>query len=36
MGKIGEEQGRKAEEASRKMKSVFDQAIRDGKAKPVE
>jgi predicted nucleic acid-binding Zn-ribbon protein len=36
MGKIGEQQGKNAEEASRKMKSVIDQAIKDGKAKPVE
>jgi beta-lactamase regulating signal transducer with metallopeptidase domain len=36
MGKIGEQQGKIAEEASRKLKSVFDQAIKDGKAKPVE
>jgi beta-lactamase regulating signal transducer with metallopeptidase domain len=35
MGKIGEEEGKQAEEASRKMKSVLDQAIRDGKAKPI-
>jgi beta-lactamase regulating signal transducer with metallopeptidase domain len=36
MGRIGEQQGRMAEEAARKMKSVFDQAIKDGKAQPVE
>jgi BlaR1 peptidase M56 len=36
MGRIGEQQGRIAEEASRKMNSVLDQALRDGKAKPVE
>jgi beta-lactamase regulating signal transducer with metallopeptidase domain len=36
MGKIGEEQGRQAEEASKKMRSVIDQAFKDGKAKPVE
>jgi beta-lactamase regulating signal transducer with metallopeptidase domain len=36
MGRIGEQQGKIAEDASRKMKSVFDQAIRDGKAKPVD
>ncbi|HTJ31277.1 MAG TPA: M56 family metallopeptidase [Acidobacteriaceae bacterium] len=36
MGRIGEEQGRHAEEASRKMQSVFDQALHNGKAKPVE
>jgi beta-lactamase regulating signal transducer with metallopeptidase domain len=36
MGRIGEQQGKIAEEASRKLKSVFDQAIKDGKAKPVD
>ena len=36
MGKIGEQEGKNAEEASRKMKSVIDQAIKDGKAKPVD
>jgi beta-lactamase regulating signal transducer with metallopeptidase domain len=36
MGKIGEEQGQTAEEASRKLKSILDQAVKDGKAKPVE
>jgi BlaR1 peptidase M56 len=36
MGKIGEQQGKMAEEASRKMKSVLDQAIKDGKAKPID
>ncbi|WP_263358675.1 M56 family metallopeptidase [Acidicapsa ligni] len=36
MGKIGEQQGKNAEAASRKMKSVIDQAVKDGKAKPVE
>ena len=36
MGRIGEQQGKIAEEASRKMNSVLDQALRDGKAKPVE
>jgi beta-lactamase regulating signal transducer with metallopeptidase domain len=36
MGRIGEEQGRHAEEAARRMRSVFDQAIKDGRAKPVE
>ncbi|HEX4321175.1 MAG TPA: M56 family metallopeptidase [Acidobacteriaceae bacterium] len=36
MGRIGEEQGRHAEEAARQMRSVFDQAIKDGRAKPVE
>jgi beta-lactamase regulating signal transducer with metallopeptidase domain len=36
MGEIGEKQGKIAEEAGRKLQSVFDQAIKDGKAKPVE
>jgi hypothetical protein len=36
MGRIGEQQGRNAEEAARKLRSVLDQAVRDGKAKPVE
>ena len=36
MGRIGEEQGRHAEEAARRMRSVFDQAIKDGRAKPVD
>jgi len=36
MGKIGEQQGKMAEEASRRLKSVFDQAIKDGKATPVK
>jgi beta-lactamase regulating signal transducer with metallopeptidase domain len=36
MGKIGEQQGKIAEEAGRKLKSVFDQAVKDGTAKPVE
>jgi beta-lactamase regulating signal transducer with metallopeptidase domain/predicted nucleic acid-binding Zn-ribbon protein len=36
MGKIGEQQGKMAEEAARKMKSVLDQAIKDGKATLVE
>jgi beta-lactamase regulating signal transducer with metallopeptidase domain/predicted nucleic acid-binding Zn-ribbon protein len=36
MGRIGEQQGRNAEEAVRKMRSVFDQAIRNGKAQPVQ
>ena len=36
MGRIGEQEGKRAEEASRQMKSVLDQALRDGKAKPVE
>jgi beta-lactamase regulating signal transducer with metallopeptidase domain len=36
MGKLGEQQGRQAEEAGRKLKSLLDQAVKDGKAKPVE
>jgi beta-lactamase regulating signal transducer with metallopeptidase domain len=36
MGKIGEEQGRRAEEDSRKLRSIIDQAYKNGKAKPVE
>ena len=36
MGKIGEQQGKMAEEASRRLKSILDQAIGSGKAKPVE
>jgi hypothetical protein len=36
MGKIGEEQGRLAEEAGRRLKPVLDQAIKEGKAKPIE
>ncbi len=36
MGELGEKQGKIAEEAGRKLQSVFDQAIKDGKAKLVE
>jgi beta-lactamase regulating signal transducer with metallopeptidase domain len=36
MGQIGEKQGQIAEEAARKLRSILDQAVRDGKAKPVE
>jgi beta-lactamase regulating signal transducer with metallopeptidase domain len=36
MGRIGEQEGKRAEDASRQMKSVLEQALRDGKAKPVE
>ena len=36
MGKIGEQQGKMAEEASRRLRSILDQAIGSGKAKPVE
>jgi beta-lactamase regulating signal transducer with metallopeptidase domain len=36
MGKLGEEQGRHAEQAVRQMRPVLEQAVKDGKAKPVE
>ena len=36
MGKIGEQQGKIAEQNSRKVQSLIDQAIKDGKAKPVQ
>ena len=36
MGKIGEQQGKVAEQASRKIQSLIDQAMKDGKAKPVQ
>ena len=36
MGQIGEKQGQMAEEAARKLKSILNQAVKDGKAKPVE
>jgi beta-lactamase regulating signal transducer with metallopeptidase domain len=35
-GRLGELQGKHAEEASRKLKSLLDQAVKDGKAKPVQ
>jgi len=35
MGRIGEQEGRDAEAASRRMKSFLDQAVRNGKAVPV-
>jgi beta-lactamase regulating signal transducer with metallopeptidase domain/predicted nucleic acid-binding Zn-ribbon protein len=35
MGRIGEQQGRESEAASRRLRSVFDQAVRNGKAIPV-
>jgi len=35
MGRIGEQQGRDAEAASRRMRSVLDQAMRNGKAVPL-
>ncbi len=36
LGRIGEEQGEQAEKANQKVKSILDQAIKDGTAKPVE
>jgi len=36
MGKIGEQQGKFAEQNSRKVQSLIDQAVKDGKAKPVQ
>jgi len=36
MGRIGEKQGAMAEEAARKLRSILDQAVKDGRAKPVE
>jgi beta-lactamase regulating signal transducer with metallopeptidase domain/uncharacterized coiled-coil protein SlyX len=36
MGRLGEEQGKRAEEAARKFQSILDQAIKDGKAKPID
>jgi len=36
MGKIGEQEGKNAEEAAKKMKSVLDQAVKNGKATPVQ
>jgi beta-lactamase regulating signal transducer with metallopeptidase domain len=35
-GKLGEQQGRIAQENDRKMKTIFDESLRDGKAKPVQ
>lgn len=35
-GELGREQGRIAREASQRVKSMIDQAYRDGKAKPVD
>lgn len=35
-GRLGEQQGRLAREADRKMKSIIDQSLSSGKAKPVE
>ena len=36
MGRIGEQQGRMAEEAARRLRPLLDQAIKDGKAQPVQ
>jgi BlaR1 peptidase M56 len=35
-GRLGEEQGRIAREADQKVKSIIDESLKDGKAKPVE
>lgn len=35
-GELGREQGRLAREASRQMNSMIDQAVKDGKAKPIQ
>ena len=35
-GKMGAEQGRMAQEADRKIMSIIDQSLNDGKARPVE
>jgi beta-lactamase regulating signal transducer with metallopeptidase domain len=35
-GRLGAEQGRLAAEADRKVKSLIDQSLRDGKARPVQ
>lgn len=35
-GRLGAEQGRMAREADRKVKSIMDQSLKDGKAKPVQ
>jgi hypothetical protein len=35
-GRLGEQQGRIAREADRKVKSIIDQSLKDGKAKPVQ
>ncbi|HUH62168.1 MAG TPA: M56 family metallopeptidase [Terracidiphilus sp.] len=35
-GRLGEEQGRIAREADRKVKSIIDQSLRNGKARPVQ
>ena len=35
-GRLGAEQGRLSQEADRKVKSIIDSSLRDGKAKPVQ
>jgi hypothetical protein len=35
-GKLGAKQGRLAMEADRKIKAIIDEALRDGKAKPID
>ena len=35
-GQLGEEQGRIAREADQKVKSIIDESLKDGKAKPVQ
>ncbi len=35
-GRLGAEQGRIAREADRKVKSIIDQSLKDGKARPVQ
>jgi hypothetical protein len=35
-GKLGEQQGRLGEEADTKVRSIIDQSLKDGKAKPVQ
>lgn len=35
-GRLGEQQGKIAAEADRKVKSIIDESLRNGKAKPVE
>jgi len=35
-GRLGEQQGRLGEEADRKLKSMIDESVRNGKARPVE
>jgi beta-lactamase regulating signal transducer with metallopeptidase domain len=35
-GKLGAEQGRMGQEADRKVRSIMDQTLRDGKARPIQ